>query len=508
MSAASVRERPIEPLVLALDVGTSSSRCAVYDAQGGRVDGTSTQRTYLPRLTVDGGAELDADALVETVAALFDQTLHLVGAERDRIRFVATATFWHSLVGVDEEGRAVTPVYLWMDGRSHGEAAGLRERLDERSIHARTGCVLHWSYLPAKLLWVRRERPALAERVRRWVSFGDHLLERLFGATVTSVSLASASGLLDQHRCEWDTELLKAVDVSADMLPTLAPDAATFTGLRSPWRERWPSLRKAQWVLPAGDGALSNVGAGCTTTERAALMVGTSVALRVLFRPPHGFVIPEGVWAYRLDRERMCLGGSLNDGGSLLDWARRTLQLPPRDELEAQVSQVPPDAHGLTVLPLWGGERSPGWAGAARGVVAGLGLHTDPVHVYRAAMEGIALRCAELDVHLREAVPSTRHIVATGGGLLGSRAWVQIMADALGRDVIVSAEREASSRGAALVALERMGALPGGLDGLPAPDGPTFEPRREHHAVYQAALRRQRELYRRTVDGLISPGEL
>lgn len=506
MTAGTAQEQG-EALVLTLDVGTSSARSAVYDAQGSRLHQTTAQRRYLPRLTLDGGAEHDADALLEIIAALIDETLQLVGSRQRAIRAVATATFWHSLLGLDEQGQAVTPVYLWMDGRSHLLAATLRERLNEREVHARTGCVLHWSYLPAKLLWVTQERPALARRVRRWVSFGDYVMARLFGTGPTNVSIASATGLFDQHRCDWDEPILSALGLSADALPALAPDGFWFEGLRSPWRERWPHLHQVPWLPPAGDGALSNVGAGCTTAHRAALMVGTSVALRVVFRAPRDYVIPEGVWAYRLDRDHVCLGGSLNDGGSLLDWAHRTLQLPDRAALEAEVSRLAPDAHGLTLLPLWGGERSPGWAGAARGVIVGMGLHTKPIHVYRAALEGIALRCAELDTHLCEAVPRVRQIIATGGALLGSPAWVQIMADVLGRPITPSAEPEASSRGAALVALDRMGLLPGGLDGLPAPDGAASAPRLEHHGIYQRALRRQRELYRRTIDGLLPSGD-
>jgi gluconokinase len=486
------------PLVLSLDVGTSSARAALYDAAGARLSRGAAVRRYLPTLTSDGGATLDPDTLVATVAGLLDDAVSDAGDLLGQVACVAPAAFWHSLVGVTADGSACTPLYLWMDQRGHAAAAKLRERLDERLVHARTGCVLHATYLPARLQWLKAHEPGLAARAGRWVSFSEYLLGQLFGEAPSSISMASATGLFDQHRCDWDDELLAASGIGREALPPLAAEDQVLRGLRSPWRGRWPSLASLPWMPAVGDGAASNVGAGCTTPERAALMVGTSVALRVCFRTD-AVAIPWGVWGYRLDRRRVCLGGALNDGGSLFAWLKQTLRLPDGDALEAGLAALPPDAHGLTLLPLWGGERSPGWAAAARGAISGLGLHTTPMEILRAALEGIALRCAELDGLLREAVPRLSQVVATGGGLLGSAAWLQIMADALGQPLVASAEREASSRGAALAALERLGLLPGAIEDVPPPDGLHYEPDPARHQLYRAAQERQRALYGRLV---------
>src|SRR5205807_5529869 len=131
---------------------------------------------------------------------------------------------------------------------------------------------------------------------------------------------------------------------------------------------------------------------------------------------------------------------------------------------EHELAALEPDSHGLSVLPLWGGERSPGWADNARGAIVGLRLHTRPVEILRACLEAVALRFGELDRILLEAMPSGREVVATGGALLHSPTWLQIMADVLGRPVLASAEPEASSRGASLLALETLGLLDQPLD--------------------------------------------
>ncbi len=188
----------------------------------------------------------------------------------------------------------------------------------------------------------------------------------------------------------------------------------------------------------------------------------------------------------------------MNDGGGLFAWLAATLQLPEGEALESALAASPPDGHGLTVLPHWGGERSPGWAADARGAIVGLGFHTTPVEVARAALEAVALRCVEIESVLREAVPGLGELVGTGGALGRSRAWLGIFADALGRPLLASDEAEASSRGAALVALERWGLLregDGTLEGVPARVGERFEPDPGRHAIYRAARARQRALY-------------
>ena len=158
-----------------------------------------------------------------------------------------------------------------------------------------------------------------------------------------------------------------------------------------------------------------------------------------------------------------------------------------------------PDVHGLTFLPLLAGERGPGWADRANGTIAGLSMATTSVEILRAAMEAVALRFALVAEKLDEAFPEeadSRDVVATGGGLLGSRTWTRIMADALGRPITASAVPEVSSRG-------RRPARPRSARGpeiedVEAPLSETYEPDLSRHAVYKEGLPRQRELYETT----------
>ena len=478
---------PLRSAVLALDVGTSSSRASLYDLQGRPVAGRASRIPYTPHVTPDGGGELDPHLLLDQVCAAIERVLTQDPLEE--IVAVATDTFWHSLIGVDDAGEPVTPVFLWLDARSRGEVAGLRQRLDEHAVHARTGCVLHWTYWPAKLTWLRRTRPHVFKRAQRWMSFGELLLEQLTGEPRLSLSMASGTGLLDVHSGDWDAEVLDVVGIDRERLGRIVPlkEAATT--------RRWPALSGVPWLPAVGDGACSNLGAGCASADRFAVMIGTSGAERVVWSPPDPFEVPWGAWCYRIDRRRVVLGGALNDGGSLMEWLRGALHLPALAVAEEEVAAMEPDSHGLTVLPFWAGERSPGWADDARGAIVGLRLHSQPVEIQRACMEAVALRFGEVDQILLQAMPNAREVVATGGALLHSPTWMQILADVLDRPVLASAEPEASSRGASLLALETLGLLELPMEELQPDVTRRFEPRPEHTRRYRAAAERQRHVY-------------
>jgi gluconokinase len=417
--------------VLALDVGSSSVRAQRFDERG-QPDGELRQERY---------ATADAD---ETVAAVGRV---LAGDEPE-----ATSCFAHSLVAVDADWNALTPILGWRDTRSAGAAERLAQRLDSAAVHARTGAFVHPSYWPAKLAWLAETEPEIVRRAEWFVSFADYLR----GAPETSLSMASSSGLLDLTAQVWDEELLATLGVERARLPQIADVPL--------------------WV----DAACSNAGAGCTTRDRAALMVGTSGAFRVLYESERPRAKP-GLFLYLADERRVVEGGALSDGGNLFDWLGRTLADPA-----GSLAERDPRDHGLVFLPFLGGERSTGWNPHARGTIHGLTFATTPLDIRQAAYEGVAYRFAAI----ADLLPDVREVVATGGGLLHDRDWIQIMADGLARPIAVSAVPEASLRGAAVFALERLGRGP-----ADAPIAEIVEPRPERAEAYRAAREAQQLLY-------------
>jgi gluconokinase len=220
--------------------------------------------------------------------------------------------------------------------------------------------------------------------------------------------------------------------------------------------------------------------------------------MRVLFEGEPPVVLPSELWCYRAGAGRVVLGGALSDGGGLYEWMKETLALDVEDAMiEHALDGMQPDAHGLTVMPFWAGERSTGWHASARGAIMGLTMHTRPLDMMRAAMEAVAYRLALIAGTLDEFAPDAT-IVASGGALRASRVWTQILADVMGRPLALSGVDEASSRGAVLLALEATGKI-GSIADAPISFAQTFEPDPSRHAFYRAGMERQREMYERLV---------
>jgi gluconokinase len=484
------------PLILTIDVGTSSARALLFDARGRAVEGVAAQERYSVRSTDDGASEDDPDAALERVWRCVDAALEQAGPLASAIGAVGLDTLVTNTMAIDAGGGPLTSLMTYADTRPAADAAELRRRMDERAVHDRTGCMLRTSYWPARLAWFRRAQPDLWRAAARWITLGEYLELKLFGRSRVSYSAASWSGLLDRRKLVWDAPLLDALDLAPEKLGTLADVDEPLHGLNAPFAARWPALRDAPWFPAIGDGAAANVGSGAVGHDRMALTVGTTGAVRVVQEDVAQ--VPEGLWCYRVDRNHALLGGATSEGGNVYAWMRDTLRLGEPEEIERALAELPPDDHGLTVLPFLAGERSPGWAGDARATISGLTLATTPIQILQAGLEAVAYRFAIIEERICGQDACPHRLIASGGALLSSPTWMQIIADALGRPVIASDEEEATSRGVALLALRSLGAL-AALDDAPAADGEVYEPDPARHARYREAIERQRRLYEAVV---------
>jgi gluconokinase len=484
----------MKDLALALDIGTSSTRAILFSSEGAAMPGLRAQSDYQVRTDPQGMAEFDPDFLLDQTARCIDEVLMRAGNLAKRIAGVGVCTFWHSMLGLDDNNVAVTPLYTWADTRPGSYASGLASNLNADEVHSRTGCVIHSSYLPARLLWLRSSHSELYRQVKTWVSPGEYLFCRLFGKPHCSISMASGTGLFDQNRCDWDAALMETLDLTADSFSPLDPSDPPATGLLPEWAARWSELSDIPWVPAIGDGASSNLGSGCVTEERIAINLGTSGAIRVLWEADHADIPPE-LWCYRLDRDRYVMGGAFSDGGSVFSWMLRTLSLDNNQEVEKALRGCQPGQHGLTFLPFLSGERSTGWRQNATATLHGIRWNTTPLNILQAGMEGVALRFSLVANILQRQFPHATEIFASGGAL-NSPAWAQMLTDALGQPVLILHESEASSRGAALLALRASGLLEN-LSDAPTPGGTLLYPDMQRHAAFLSMLERQQSLYRK-----------
>ena len=480
-----------EKLILGLDIGTSSARAALYDLQGAALPGTSVKNEHAFDFTEDGGSEIDAEYALKQVIKTIDEVLRKPAARRGEIVHVASCAFWHSLVGVDDSGKPTTKVLGWADTRGGKFAQVLRKRFDEAEIHNRTGARFHSSFWPAKLLFLRNEFAESFAKTSVWLSFSDFVALRLFGLAVTSISMASGTGVFDIRSCGWDERMLRFLGIKPTGMPLVSDGPYTYR-LVEKFRRRWPRLKFAEWFPSIADGAANNIGSGCTGRSQAALMIGTSGAMRVVYKGEPPDKIPSGLWCYRVDRERVILGGALSDGGGLYRWLIDNLRLD--DLSQDAIATRAPGAHGLTFLPFLSGERSTGYNENATGVIAGLKMSTGPTDILQAALEAVAFRFATIFDQLNTITRVTT-IVASGGAIRSSPVWAQIIADVLGKDLVLSNSEEASMRGAVLVVLETVG-----ISLAPEVGGKTIKRNLERTRSYRQPRKRHEEIYQRLIE--------
>ena len=500
--ASSANPNPEPPYILALDVGTSSTRALLFDATGNTLPNVLAQRPYTLTISNEGEVSVDPDALVAVVEQTIDDVLEMAGPWATHIGAVAIDTFWHGLMGVDADNRPLTPLILWEDTRPHGAAVELRQQLDEATIHARTGARFHASYWPAKLRWLATQVPDTFARVAQWLSFGEYLYRHFLGRSICSLSMASGTGMLHTRARAWDTELMEVLDVRPEQLPLLGDLHESVQGLTPEYASAWPALRNVPWYPATGDGAAACVGSGCASLENWSVTICTSSAMRVVL-PPEQVVPPVGLWLYLIDAKRAVLGGALSEGGNLLSWLDSVLTLPSFADAESLVAALQPDGHGLTILPFIAGERSLGWHANARMTISGIQAHISPADLLRAGMEALAYQLDAVCEQVCQALQIEKTIprmIGSGGALLGSTTLRHIVADTLGVPVYPSRDHEASARGAALLALEAMGILPD-VAQVPPHLEPEVQPDAEKHAVYRKAAERQQKLYQALLEG-------
>ncbi|MEU1688862.1 FGGY family carbohydrate kinase [Micromonospora sp. NPDC005707] len=449
--------------ILALDLGTSSVRGLVLDADAVPRPGALARRKVHLVTGDDGSGVLDGPRYLACLAECLDE-LAAGGCLRD-VELVAISAQWHSVLPLGADGAPLGPVLTWMDTRPEAPAGGAGP-VDPDAFHHRTGAWWHRCYWTVRLPWLRER---CGSPIARFSGLVEYALGELLDEAPMSVSMASGTGLLDLRRLEWDAEACDLAGVRPEDLPALAPQR--WRGrLRTEHAQRWPQLADARWAAPVGDGAASNVGSGCVDTSRAAVTVGTSAAVRLLEAVPAGTELPplpEQLWRYRVDHEHVVTGAAYSSGGNLFAWAARELRLPQGAELEAALDRAGANLT-LHANPRLGGDRPPGVTPAGAGELRGLSFGTTAVDIVAVLMTELCrLVAADLDL-LEDGVGNPTEVVLGGGAMAASAWWRGAFADALApRTVRYQSNPEIGATGAALVALDRIAqaAHVGGIGG-------------------------------------------
>ncbi|MEO6739441.1 MAG: FGGY family carbohydrate kinase [Chthoniobacteraceae bacterium] len=476
-----------EPLILALDIGTSSCRAALFDITARRAGPAATQHDYPLLTSRDGMAEIEPGAMLGAVRGCITEVLHGRRADailRGRpIAGIGVSCLWHSMVGCTEKGEAITRIMTADDSRCREAAEVLRKRFDERKVHARTGCMLRPDFWPAKMAWLQRIEARLFARVRQWMSPAEWLQLRLAGDANCAIGMATGTGLFDPAAVKWDAGMLKSAELAPENLRPLSDAPASVGGALA---QEFPELRGVPWFPGIGDGVAGTLGLGAARAGHAAIQFGGAAAIRVA---RDGLpAAPFGMGCFRVDAARHFVDATVSNGGNLRTWCMRELRLTDGPGLEAALAARPGPQHGLVVLPSWNGERSPSWDDDARGTIHGIRQSTTALDILQAVTEAKYHRIARaLEVFGENGNGMPKLIV--NGAITKSASCIERLANVLGHAVYPCDEPEPCMRGAAVFALEKLG-YPVPVQKLVNP----VKPRKAAAHEYADARARQRRI--------------
>lgn len=429
--------------ILAIDQGTTSTRAVEVRADGStRVLAAMEHRQIYPR---PGWVEHDPVELIgsiETCLAAGEGAL-VVGLDNQG----------ESCLAWDAESLVpVSPVIVWQDERTIEVTERLRADGAEALTLARAGLPLDPYFSASKLGWILQTIPEaqeLARRGRLRLGTTDAFFRhRLTGRCETDPTTASRTSLMNLATCAWDEELCALFGVPIDALPAIAATAGELG-----------DIGKVRLTASVVDQQASLRGHGCTGPGDAKITFGTGAFVLAVagsgLPEAGGGPLPTVAWAKGGQPPTYALDGGVYAAAAALNWARSLGLFSDWAEISA-FDAPPAISRGIAFVPALAGLACPHWDRRAKGSWMGLGLDTSRRDLVQAVLEGVAFRTAEV-IRSMEAIRPLNAPISIDGGMTRNPWFCQFLADALGKEVVVSDEPETTALGTALLAAEGAG---------------------------------------------------
>ncbi|MCD8350849.1 MAG: gluconokinase [Planctomycetaceae bacterium] len=447
-------------VVLAVDIGTSSVRAALYSPEGDVAAMRQTRYGVIrpaPFMEEQDPEEIRRHVW-DTVAAC------LAGRGDADVRGVSFSSQMYSVFPVDAQDRPLHNSILWSDGRAESTADNLRAEKVTETLYRKTGCPVNSLYPLAKILWLVRHRADLTGKASRFVSIKDYIIHDLIGEWAADYSMASGSGMFDLVAERWSQTALTVLKMDCDRFPGLVPGDRAMPIRNTRLARRLGLSTDVPVFLGGGDGPLANIGSGACGVGSMNIDLGTSGAARVAVEKPM-FDVSARLWCYAIIPGRYAYGGIVTNAGNAMQWLGT--HLSPDSEIDPDLAAgrlgqcadgIELGADGVFVLPYFRRARSPYWDERLRGTVFGLTASHDIRHLARATLEAIAYDLAAIVDAAEEQVPVASPVILTGG-LSKSPGMPALLANVLGKAVETPTHCEGSLAGAAVVGLRGAGLL-------------------------------------------------
>ena len=439
-------------IYLGIDLGTTGLK-AVLVKPDGEIAAVG-YREYPILVPSPGYAEQDPRDWWRALAEALGDAMRDGGAAPGDICGIGFSGQMHGTVLLDAAGALLAPAIIWCDQRSVPEVELVRKTLGMERLGHLTQNPISTGFQLASLLWVKKHRPEVYEKIGKVLLPKDYLRYRLTGEYGSEPTDACSTLLFDCRERTWSGEILSAFGIDPAILPKLGKTPMETAG------ELTPSAA-AELGLPAGipvvygggDQPMQAIGNGILTPGDASVTLGTGGQVFVPSPKPsydptlrthtfcHG---PETLW--------YVMGATLNCCLAQNWFFDKVIGERDFAELHARAAKVPMGAEGLYFLPYLTGERTPHMNPMAKGMFFGLTLGHDRDYMTRAVVEGIsyALRDAMATIETQEI--RVNRLILSGGGAK-SPLWRKILADMLGRPAYTTTMREEAGVGAAICAM-------------------------------------------------------
>jgi xylulokinase len=462
--------------LLGVDIGTSGCRAVAFGSDG-RVRGAAS-RAYAIARSARGRAEHDSEAVWNAVHASLREVNDAVGAA-DPVEALAVASQGEAVVPLDGAGRALAPAPISFDYRAAEEASELADRVGARRLRAVTGAPAHPMFTVFKLLWWLRHDPEGAGRAQRFLCYGDFAALRLGVEPAIDYTLAARTSALDVHRRAWSDEILAAAGLAPTRLARPVP-SGTPLGRVEPALSRALGFAAPPLVVAgAHDQAAAMWGAGVHRPGQAGFSLGTSdcLAAPVDAAPARleGSVYPY----YPYDDADLWIAlAGIPSGGAMIGWfldevvgAANTDESAGRSPFDVLYDTMADDAGGVLVLPHFAGSGTLDDDAASNGAIVGLSLATTRGQIARALVEASGFEAGRNLAEWAALGVAVEELRVSGGGARNARA-LTVRAETLGRPLLVPPyPREATARGAALLAGVGAGVYPSIADAASTVEG-------------------------------------
>ncbi len=445
----------MDKYIMALDLGTTSCRCIIFD-KNGRIC-SAAQKEFTQYFPQPGWVEHDAEEIWATQTGLMYEAMSKIDITINEIAGIGITNQRETTVLWDKEtGRPVHKAIVWQCRRTAGYCDELKKLGMAEFFRSKTGLVLDAYFSATKLRWLLDNAAGARERAEKGeLLFGtvdSWIIWKLTGGKVhvTDYSNASRTMLFNIHTLKWDEEILRVLKIPQQILPEVKPSSHVYGYTDSKLFGREVPIAGA-----GGDQQCALFGQTCFERGEVKNTYGTGgfMLMNTGTSPvnSHNGLVTTIAWGVD-DKVEYALEGSIFVAGAAVQWLRDELGLI-RDAAESEVlAKSVPDANGCYVVPAFVGLGAPYWDQDARGAIVGLTRGVNRNHIVRATLESIAYQVNDVLMAMQEDSGMPITSLRVDGGACDNDFLMQFQADILNTSVVRPYCIETTAMGAAYLA--------------------------------------------------------